>query len=367
MKIIHCSDLHLDADLKTNFDAASASGRRAELLDTFRRLCRTARDEKVTAILICGDLFDTGSPSPSAVRFVEDLILTYGEICFFYLRGNHDARSALFENRTKPDNLFYFGSTWTHWALPPGRQGERPVCITGMEPGSASFTPPLLDHRSLNIVMLHGQVIDGYSATGEESVPLGALAGRGIDYLALGHLHHYRTFALDSRGTAAYSGCLEGRGFDECGECGYVLIQIDPQSARLTSRFVPFASRRLYRTSCDVTGLVSDMKIYEQITKALESSPASDRDLVRLELTGELEYGCSPDLSVIREDWEGRFHYFDCKDSTCPVVHSEDFLCDATLKGEFVRIVNAADSLSSEEKTQVLRCGLRALSGDTLF
>ena len=97
MKIIHCSDLHLDADLKTNFDAASAAGRRAELLDTFRRLCRTARDEKVTAILICGDLFDTGSPSPSAVRFVEDLILTYGEICFFYLRGNHDARSALFE------------------------------------------------------------------------------------------------------------------------------------------------------------------------------------------------------------------------------------------------------------------------------
>ena len=155
MKIIHCSDLHLDADLKTNFDAASAAGRRAELLDTFRRLCRTARDEKVTAILICGDLFDTGSPSPSAVRFVEDLILTYGEICFFYLRGNHDARSALFENRTKPDNLFYFGSTWTHWELPPGRQGGRPVCITGMEPGSASFTPPLLDHRSLNIVMLH--------------------------------------------------------------------------------------------------------------------------------------------------------------------------------------------------------------------
>ena len=39
MKIIHCSDLHLDADLRTRFDAASAAERRAELLDTFRRLC----------------------------------------------------------------------------------------------------------------------------------------------------------------------------------------------------------------------------------------------------------------------------------------------------------------------------------------
>ncbi len=366
MKIVHCSDLHLDADLKTNFDTASAAGRRAELLDTFRRLCRTARDEKAAAVLICGDLFDTDSPSPSAVRFVENLILTYREICFFYLRGNHDARSDLFENRPKPDNLFYFGRDWTQWVL-PGSPSGRPVCITGMEPGRAAFTPPELDSRNLNIVMLHGQVIDGYSASGEESVPLGALAGRGIDYLALGHLHHYRSFALDSRGTAAYSGCLEGRGFDECGECGFVLLQIDPQSARLTSRFVPFASRRLYRSTCDVTGLLSDMEIYEHITKTLESSPASDRDLVRLELIGELEYGCSPDLSLIRADWEGNFHYFDCKDCTCPVVHSEDFLCDATLKGEFVRIVNAADSLSPEEKTQVLRCGLRALSGDTLF
>ena len=367
MKIIHCSDLHLDADLRTNFDTASASRRRTELLDAFRRLCRTARDEEVTAVLICGDLFDTGSPSPSAVRFVEDLILTYGEICFFYLRGNHDARSLLFGKRPKPDNLFYFGSDWTQWELRPRSQSGKTVCITGIEPGGAAFTPPHLDSRNLNIVMLHGQVVDGYSASGREALPLGALAGRGIDYLALGHLHHYRSFPLDSRGTAAYSGCLEGRGFDECGECGFVLIQIDPQTARLTSRFVPFASRRLYRTVCDVTGLMNDMEIYEHISKALDSSPASDRDLMRLELTGELEYGCSPDLSVIRADWEGRFHYFDCKDSTCPVVHSEDFLCDATLKGEFVRIVNAADSLNPAEKTQVLRCGLRALSGDTLF
>ena len=75
MKIIHCSDLHLDADLRTKYDAASAAERRAELLDTFRRLCRYAREEAVSAVLICGDLFDTASPSSSAVRTVEDLII----------------------------------------------------------------------------------------------------------------------------------------------------------------------------------------------------------------------------------------------------------------------------------------------------
>ena len=34
---------------------------------------------------------------------------------------------------------------------------------------------------------------------------------------------------------------------------------------------------------------------------------------------------------------------------------------------EFVRVVNAADGLSDRERTRILRCGLRALSGDSLF
>ena len=95
MRIIHCSDLHLDADLRTKYDAASAAERRAELLDSFRRLCRYAREEDVSAVLICGDLFDTAAPSPSAVRTVEDLILGNSDILFFYLRGNHDERPVL--------------------------------------------------------------------------------------------------------------------------------------------------------------------------------------------------------------------------------------------------------------------------------
>ena len=49
------------------------------------------------------------------------------------------------------------------------------------------------------------------------------------------------------------------------------------------------------------------------------------------------------------------------------MIHSEDFLCDATLKGEFVRVVNAADGLDSRERTRILRCGLRALLGESLF
>ena len=367
MKIIHCSDLHLDADLRTKYDAASAAERRAELLDTFRRLCRYAGEEDVSAVLICGDLFDTGSPSPSAVRTVEDLILGNSDLLFFYLRGNHDGRSALFRSRPKPDNLCLFGQDWTSWELSRSCEQGRRVCITGREPSNAVFTSPAPDPSCLNIVMLHGQVREGYTAPDPESVPLSALRGRGIDYLALGHFHHYRSFALDERGSAAYCGCLEGRGFDECGRCGFILIKTDENSHSLKTRFVPFASRSLYSIECPVTGCCSDTEIYERISRVLNASPASGPDLVRLELRGELEYGCSPDPVFISKEWEGRYHYFELKNSTEPVIHSEDFLCDATLKGEFVRVVNAAEGLGDRERTRILRCGLRALLGESLF
>ena len=377
MKIIHCSDLHLDADLRSRFDEGSAADRRAELMNTFRRLCRQAREIHARAVLICGDLFDTDAPSPSAVRAVEDLVLTYSEILFFCLRGNHDSRSVLFRTREMPSNLRLFDDRWTVWELESGPEEQRSagqrfaeqrkICIIGKEADDGLFTPPPLDPSNLNIVMLHGQIREGMSASDSETVPLGALRGIGIDYLALGHLHSYRSFPLDQRGTAAYSGCLEGRGFDECGECGFVLLDTDTPSGRIRSRFIPFASRSLYRVPCDVSGCVSDAEVYERISSALSSSPAQARDLVRLELTGGLEYGCSPDPALIRAEWEDGYHYFDCVDNTVPVVHSEDFLCDATLKGEFVRIVSAAGGLDENERAAVLRCGLRALSGEPLF
>lgn len=376
MKIIHCGDLHLDSDLRSKYSSIPASGRKAELLASFRRLCRWAQDNNADAIMICGDLFDTEDPSPSAVRTVEDLILANGNLLFFYLRGNHDGRRALFCSRPKPGNLILFGSDWSQWELKSPESGGRSVCIAGREPVSlisgsgqalSSFTAPALDPTSLNIVMLHGQVVDGRACTDPETVPLGLLRGAGIDYLALGHLHHFRSFSLDARGTAAYCGCLEGRGFDECGECGFVLIDTGTNNTDLRIRFVPFASRRLYRVTCDITGCVSDTEVFGRAEAALRSSGAGERDLVRLELTGSLEYGCSPDPGLMQKEWEDDFHYFEYRNCAEPVIHSEDFVCDATLKGEFVRTVNAADDLSEDERVRVLRCGLRALSGKSPF
>ena len=96
-----------------------------------------------------------------------------------------------------------------------------------------------------------------------------SLKNKNIDYLALGHLHSYRQGKLDSRATYAYSGCLEGRGFDECGEKGFILLDIHNNTFNTT--FTPFAKRTLHEIKVDITNLYSLQQIQEEIQKNIQN------------------------------------------------------------------------------------------------
>ena len=58
MKIIHCSDLHLDSKMKSNLDSKKAKERRDEILITYQNMINFAKENGVKIILIAGDLFD---------------------------------------------------------------------------------------------------------------------------------------------------------------------------------------------------------------------------------------------------------------------------------------------------------------------
>ena len=392
MKILHCSDLHLDASLRGRLDGNAAAGRRRELLHTFHRLMDWAGAHAADAILLCGDLFDSSHPSRQTVRAVEDLIASHGDLSVFYLRGNHDEGDLLFSGRPDPANLFRFDSSWTSYVIPLGSSGQirggqrRSLCITGMElaggiPGGQGgngvpFSAPQLDPSCVNIVMLHGQVLEGAVPSGPDSIPLGPLRGCHIDYLALGHIHSHRAWALDQRGTAVYAGCLEGRGFDECGACGFYLLDINEETGAIRYEFIPFAGRRLFSLPCDITGCASAVDLCSRADAVLRAAHSSDalaaggigeQDLVRLELTGRPEYDCPTDPAYLVSEFADRFYYFTVTDHTRPMIRAGDYLSDPTLKGEFVRTVMGAPDLSAQDKDEILCCGLRALSLDTLF
>ena len=94
------------------------------------------------------------------------------------------------------------------------------VAIYGSERPDASPESLGMNNEDVNIVMLHGEL---RQSTGEQ-ISLSRWQNQGVDYLALGHYHSYEAGKLDGRGSYAYAGCPAGRGFDECGEKGFVKL-----------------------------------------------------------------------------------------------------------------------------------------------
>ena len=288
-----------------------------------------------------------------------------------------------------PANLFFFGSRWKTY--PEGKNGL--IAISGVEltrENSASAHAALrLDPERFNIVMLHGQTESGgVTAAGEDplsggirsgdpdvsaadtgstgTISLRALRGKGIDYLALGHIHSWKTDRLDSRGIFCYPGCLEGRGFDECGEHGFALLEID-ENGRLTGhRFIPFAQRTLYALQADVTGCMTTAQITEKIRDKIQKEGCTAKDMADVTLCGELDVDCEKDTGYIASALSSYFFFARLRDRTSLRINLGDYLYDESLRGEFVRRVMADDSVRDSEKIEVIRLGFNAMDGEEL-
>ena len=351
MKFIHCSDIHLDSSMERNLTAAQARERNAEVCATFARMAAYAKEQGVTAVIIAGDLFDTRRATVQTAGFVLDTIRATPGVDFLYLRGNHDVSG--FEGMDLPENLKTFGSEWTYH-----RYGDMTVAGMDMEreKWEACYEELVLPEDTVNIVTLHGQVS---TQPGEELIALPKLKRKNIDYLALGHIHGYQTGKLDDRGFWCYCGCLEGRGFDELGPKGFVLLDVEAGSVK--QEFIPFARRTMEEVAVDISDLTTVSQILTAVQSAVQETCADS--LVKVTLTGSYTLETQKDLNFLKKMLEGRFYFLKIKDESRLKIEKETYEHDISLKGEFIRLVMASDR-SDEEKEQIICYGIRALSGE---
>ena len=360
MKIIHCADLHLDSKMESNLDKEQANLRRRELVETFERMVNYAVSERVRAVLISGDLFDKTHIRKEVKKRVVAAIVSNPDIDFYYLRGNHDRSDFMVEGIDEiPSNFHMFNNeNWTSYKC-------EDVVITGMEIDSDNVsTMPdrlVLDSAALNIVMLHGQQSEYDGRDGAEIVNTTALKGKYIDYLALGHVHRFLEGSIDDRGNWCYSGCLEGRGFDETGDKGFVLLEVE--NGKISSEFIPFATRRLHEIEVPVT---EDMDMATVLNKCSEGLyDVDDQDLVKFVITGVRELDDEVDTERIVRTFGDRFFFVKCYDHSKTLVDYDSFLNDKSLKGEFVRLVQS-QNLDEDTKASIIELGIRAIMGEDI-
>lgn len=352
MKILHTSDLHLNSKMNSKLGREKAAERKRELLLNFKRMTDSARSLGCRAFIIAGDLFDTEKISVSVKKSVIDIISSSPDIAFFYLPGNHE-KDAITEELL-PKNLYVFELEWTYFLLDG-------VCFAGKRETEKYMFEKLRKPEGAKklIAVLHGELTDKSDAFGK--IGLKELKNTDIDYLALGHYHSFSSEEFDKGRFAVYSGTPLGRGFDELGDTGYVIIDTDDNA---NFSFQKSNGRRLLEQEIDITDVFSTHELCDKILHACHSF--SQNDLVRATLVGGRAPETKLDLSYAEKRLAERFYYFEIKDSSHLAVSAEDYATDKSLKGEFIRLVLSDESLSEKEKDDIISMGISALMGENI-
>lgn len=353
MKFIHCADLHLDSCMDA-LTAEKSRARREELIRSFERMVEFAAENSVRAIVIAGDMFDTRKVSAKTRGRILQTVESNSGIDFLYLSGNHDDDNFITALDTLPQNLKIFTDEWTFY-----RYGN--TVITGVKFTSENvnvvYDTLNLDPKDKNIVVLHGQIAGYKTDDKAELISLPKLKNKNIDYLALGHIHSFDAKPLDERGVYCYSGCLEGRGFDELGDKGFVLVDTDGE---LDYKFVVFSYRALYMREFNVEGCKTWYDAREKLLRELKVYP--ETSLLKVVLTGDTDADFETDVESLVKELNEHFFFAKVYDKTELKINSEDYAADKSLKGEFVRAVMNGE-LDEETCRHVIVCGLNALKG----
>lgn len=354
MKIIHCADIHIGSAMN-NLPLEKSRLRKREIIDTFFNLVKQAGSQNVCAVIIAGDFFDTGKIARSTRREILSFLGSFPNIDFLYLKGNHDSKAVLEDDELPaPTNLHRFNSAggWTYFNYDN-------VCIAGIDiskqSGGGFYEQLRLDKNNFNIAVMHGDL---------QTLNLDRLKGKHIDYLALGDIHmpDIQPKRLDFRGVYGYSGCLEGRGFDELGERGFFMLEVE--NGKLTRReFCSVAKRRYEEVEVDITGLDTHFKIDSIIR---EKTSLLDREnIVRVVLKGKRNADTQIEKTNLENKLIERFFHAAIKDQSALDMNSVSFESEISLRSEFVKLVGGCD-LELSQKQKIIEYGIKALRGEEI-
>jgi DNA repair exonuclease SbcCD nuclease subunit len=229
--IIHTADIHLDSPLAglpeyegAPHDAVHLATRRA-----LTNIVDLAIDKNADMLIIAGDLYDGELRDINTALFLcsELTRLRRAKVEVVIAHGNHDAQSVITRRLPLPDGVK------TMPTKKPGTEifADLGIAVHGqgypsrevLTDLSAAYPEPI--EGLLNIGVLHTALTGRGGHAPYAPCSQGALAARGYNYWALGHVHTADVIGEDP--WIVFPGCPQGRGLRECGPKGVVVIETD--------------------------------------------------------------------------------------------------------------------------------------------
>lgn len=406
VKLIHTADLHLDSAFRSRFTKEEAENRRQKQLMAWKELLSFAVEKKVQGILIAGDLFDSPVVSHGTMDFFLSTISEHPEISFFYLRGNHDTENTFRYQENLPKNLFLFSEKGKKYRLNDrlllagveygtkdisfgenegATQGAGQAAEQGVGQENAHGAEALskseseseeeskflkLKEEDCNILLLHGALYQGTpkgeAVQGEEGIFLKNLEKLPLSYIALGHIHKGGEGKLNNGALWAYPGCLQGRGFDEEGERGFLYLKVEEEKKEIRKEFIPIKQGEFRILEIELLEDEGTLACLKKIEVEMEKAGIVKEDSLRIILKGKKGLEQERNLRYLQLQLQDSVFFLEIRDECELSWNREEAMKEKSLKGEFLRVLAAADNLSKEEQEEIIALGMGLLQGGEL-
>lgn len=333
IKILHSADWHLDSPMQ-GFTDVQREHLRRELLEIPGKLAALCRREQCDMVLLAGDLFDgayTRQSYHALYTALEEMVVPV-----FITPGNHDylGTQSPWITENWPKNVHIF-------TRPVIEKVDLPAlgcCVYGAGFTAMDCEALLGDFRTeednkVKIGIFHGDptmAASPYNPISRQQVQRSELS-----YLALGHIHKRGEFTV-GKTLCAWPGCPMGRGYDEQGEKGVLLVTLDEQTS---ARFVPLDTTRFY-----------DLQCHPENLDAILPAVGSD-DYYRITLTGEWN---GPDVGALQKKFS-RFPNLVLRDNTIAPIDVWERAGKDNFEGVYFGLLQQAwENAQEPEKEEIL-------------
>jgi DNA repair protein SbcD/Mre11 len=307
-KFIHAADVHLDSPLRglSRYESAPAESLREACRRAFENLVDLAIDEKVSFLLLAGDLYDGDWKDYSTGIFLSRQMGRLGrnDIPVFTVAGNHDAANRMTKALDNPANMKILSSRKVETI----RLDELAVAIHGRSFGTQHVVENLAtgftagERGIFNIGLLHTSLDgrEGHAIYAPCSVD--DLRSKNYQYWALGHIHKQEFVSADP--WIVFPGCIQGRHIREAGAKGCVLVTVEEGAVSTVER-CPLDVLRWVACSVDLTDTAEMREVLELARKSIENqSAAADGRPIAMRIRFQGATPLSGELSAFPERFD---------------------------------------------------------------
>ena len=308
LKFIHAADIHLDSPLRglSLYESAPAESIRNACRRAFENLVDLAIEEKVSFVLLAGDLYDGDWRDYSTGIFLSQQMGRLGRnnISVFAVAGNHDAANRMTKALDNPANMTILSSQKVETI----KLDNLAVAIhgrsfrTGRDDENLAAGFPVAEKGMLNIGLLHTSLDGREGHASYAPCSIDDLRSRGYQYWALGHVHKQEFVSEDP--WVVFSGCIQGRHIRETGAKGCVLVTAEDGTIskveKLRLDVLHWALRSI--DLADATGM---REVLGRARKAIENEQRSaDGRPIALRIRFEGASSVSDELAAYPERFE---------------------------------------------------------------